>query len=501
MTLVHEILELAKSLWKSHWDRVPDEKRLRLAGIEQEMATIVTALVQGLWSLEGEYLDGLAEEQCRNCGCGRRCDRQNHTVTVKVLGIAVPLPVPYFYCRTCKKGQNPVRRWLGVQQGDVSMDLQRKVSDLTTRMTFGDAVDSLAEQHGQQIERTQAERITYRVGHEAAQYLQQRRSAALSSLEAEETTTGPEDLQFTADGGFILARTLQRPPRQDAKKPSDPSALTPVRKLAKGSWETHGREVRYVSVHEPNDSVNRKVDLHIAPHNQTDYTGERMLATASEAGLSDNTAIHGVFDMGKWIHTQFNEQFHAYRRTLTADISHVTEYLTDAARVIVGSDQAESWAMARKHRLLDGAIDAVLADLAEHRCGAKGSAPCVKNDQSKCLVRVAERYIRNHRIYMNYPEIRTRGLAVGSGEAECGVKQMKKRLDVPGGWKESNAQLMLALLCIRRSGWWDDFWSWRDRRDVAQWSRRQRGKDLPRFRGRSRWQPQPPDQSHVASAN
>ena len=481
MTLVHEILELAKSRWESHWDRLPDEQRLRLAGIEREIRTMATALLEGLWALMSEYLDNLAEGQCRDCSCGNRCERQNHTVRQKVLGVEVNVSVPYFFCRTCKKGQSPVRRWLGVHQGGISMELERKTTDLTTRMTFGDAVDSLAEQHGQEMDRTQAERITYAVGHEAKKYLQERRSAALAKLATERTTRGPEDLQFTADGGFILARELNRPSKEEA------SSLTPARKLAKGSWETSGREVRFISVHEPDDSLNRKVDLHIAPHKQTEYTGERMLCTAAEAGLADNTAIHGVFDMGKWIHTQFNEQFHAHKRTLTADISHVTEYLTDAARVIVGSDGAASWGKARKHLLLDGDSDTVLADLNAHGCGKKGAAPCIKNDDGKCLVRVAEQYIRNHRDYMNYPEIKRRGLSIGSGEAECGVKQMKKRLDVPGGWKENNAQLMLAQITIRRSGWWDDFWAWRDRRDIQQWRKRQRGAIKSRFRGTSRW--------------
>ena len=494
MTLVQEMLQIAKALWASHWDRVGDECRLRLTGIEQEMQRIVASLVKGLWKVMAGYLDGLAEGQYRVCTCGRRCDRQNHELALKALGLAVQLSAPYFYCRDCKKGLSPVRRWLGLQEGGVSMELQRKTTDLTTRMTFGDAVDSLHEQHGQEMDRTQAERITYAVGKEATEYLDERRRRALDTLATERKTHGPQDLQFTADGGFILTRTLQRPPKETIKAPS---GLTPARELPKGTWETQGREVRLISVHEPEDTLDRKVDLHIAPHKQTEYTGERMLATAAEAGLSDNTSIHGVFDMGKWIHTQFNEQFYPYPRTLTADIAHVAEYLTDAGRVIVGSDKAQSWAKAHKHRLLDGDIDTVLAELGRHRCGAKGAPPCPKNDDGKCLARVAEGYIRNHRDYMNYPEIKARGLAVGSGEAECGVKQMKKRLDVPGGWKEGNAKLMLALMTIRRSGWWDDFWSWRDRRDVDRWRLRQRGQIKSRFRGRSRWetselQPDPP---------
>lgn len=494
---VQEILHAAKTLWKGYWDQVDDEHRLRLAGIEQEMQAIVSLVVKGLWDQMSCYLDELAETISRTCTCGRRCERQNHKVTQKVLGITVTFSVPYFYCRPCKRGVSPVRQWLGLQSGGVSMELERKTTDLTTRMTFGDAVDSLQEQHNQEMDRTQAERITYAVGHQATLYLEERRAAALSKLAVEHRTIGPEDLQFTADGGFFLSRKLQRLCPEEVKDATP--ELTPVRKLIQGTWETKGREARFISVHEPGDTLARTVDLHVAPHNQTEYTGERMLATAAEAGLSDNTAIHGVFDMGKWIHTQFNEQFYDHERTLTADISHVTEYLFDAGRVIVGQDKAEAWAMARKHRLLNGDLDGVLADLQAHRCGKKGAAPCLKNEDGKCFVRVAQQYIENHRAYMNYPEIKARGLAVGSGEAECGVKQMKKRLDVPGGWTEDNAKLMLALITIRRSGWWDDFWQWRDRRDIEQWRQRQRGKNKSRFRGRSKWDMVKRDRSVAAA--
>ena len=52
-------------------------------------------------------------------------------------------------------------------------------------------------------------------------------------------------------------------------------------------------------------------------------------------------------------------------------------------------------------------------------------------------------------------------------------------------WTEAHADLMLGLLAIRASGWWDDFWSWRDQRDCEQWRQRPHGAHGPRFRGRT----------------
>lgn len=65
-----------------------------------------------------------------------------------------------------------------MEHGTVSLLLERALTDLTERVTFGDAVESLREQHGQDVDRTQAERITYRVGDEAEAYLMERREKA-----------------------------------------------------------------------------------------------------------------------------------------------------------------------------------------------------------------------------------------------------------------------------------------------------------------------------------
>ena len=80
-------------------------------------------------------------------------------------------------------------------------------------------------------------------------------------------------------------------------------------------------------------------------------------------------------------------------------------------------------------------------------------------------------------------DIRDRDLPVGSGEAESGVRHLiKRRLSIAGAWTETHADLMLALITIRASGWWDDFWRWRDQRDLDSWSERQHRDLRPHFR-------------------
>jgi hypothetical protein len=478
--LVDDLIGCAKGLWTKYWGALPDEQRLRLAGMEEELRGITRGLEKGLWVLLAEHLDALAVELEGQCRCGRQREKRRGSLELDVLGRRTPFACTYLYCRHCRDGVCPVRRWLGLEQGGVSLAFERALTDLTTRMTFGDATDSMCEHHDQQVDRTKAERVTYQVGRAAQEYLSERRQQARQRLHSGEDD-GVDQLLFTADGGAIPIGKLVRPSTPQARAAAP---KTEARKLPKGTRTIAGREARFISVHGAEPEAPRVVDCHIAPYETPRYTGERMFIAAVEAGLRDKTNIHGVFDMGKWIHTQFEQQFLAYERSACADIMHVAEYLIDAGRVIVGPDKAVGWGMERKRRMLAGEYEKILAELADHTCQSE----CIKNENGKCLVRVAHRYLDNNGRYMkDYEDFMVRDLPVGSGEAESGIRHIiKRRMAVAGAWDENNAPMLLGLLAIRASGWWDDFWRWRAEKDRQAWHDRQQGKVKAVFRAKRR---------------
>ena len=471
---VGELIGQAKRNWGAYWASLPDEQRLRLSGMEEELGAMSRQVVEGLWRLLGQSLDALAVEVAGRCQAGCRRERRADSVAVEVLGHRIEIPCTYFYCRRCHQGESPVRKWLGIEAGGVSLGLERALTDLTTRMTFGDATESMREHHQQELDRTKAERITYAVARDAETYLAGRRDTARENIRSGKHA-GVEQLVFTADGGAVPVGTLSRP--TDGSGPK-----TEVRKLPKGTRSITGREARFISVHAAGSTEGRVVDCHIAPYDKPEYTGTRMFAAAAEAGLADKSRIHGVFDMGKWIHTQFEEQFCAYDHSACADIAHVAEYLIDAGRVVVGEPTATPWGMEHKRRMLAGEIDEVIARLKAHTC----EAACQKDERGTCLVRVAERYLGNNRAYMeNYEDFMVRNLPVGSGEAESGIRHViRRRVDIAGAWTEQHAALMLALVTIRASGWWDDFWRWRSERDKEAWRARQMSGDKVVFRNK-----------------
>ncbi len=473
------LLDAANASIAGYWLELPDEQRLRLGGMEEELGAVFEKVEAGLWQLVAEHVDTLAVQLHGQCGCGRLFEKRKDSVKLCVLGHNVAFPCTYLYCRRCRRGQNPVRRWLGLESGGVSLGFERALTDLTTRMTFGDAVASMQEHHNQPVDRTKAERVTYAVARDAEAYLAQRRHHGRQELCSGERDDA-DQLVFTADGGAVPVGKLERQRTQGGKK-------TEVRKLPKGTRTISGREARFIAVHEAEENDSRVVDCHIAPYDTSAFTGERMLAAAVEAGLGDTSQIHGVFDMGKWIHTQFEKQFFAYAHTACADIMHVAEYLVDAGKVLVGDDKAFGWAMEHKRCLLAGEFEYVQAQLAAHRC----TDGCRKGDHGKCPVQVAHGYLENNQKYMrDYADLMTRNLPVGSGEAESGIRHViKRRMAIAGAWTEENAALLLGLLAIRASGWWDDFWQWQDRRDKAAWAERQKSNHRVLFRNKRRQQP------------
>ena len=86
-----------------------------------------------------------------------------------------------------------------------------------------------------------------------------------------------------------------------------------------------------------------------------------------------------------------------------------------------------------------------------------------------------------------YAEFIIANLPVGSGEAESGIRHViKRRMSVAGAWTETNAGLLLALLTIRASGWWDAFWQWRRDKDRRAWTHRTRATTKVLFRSKRR---------------
>jgi hypothetical protein len=436
---------------------------------------MVQAFSALLWQQVVSFWQQRAEQQADLCPqCQQRCERTTHEVTVTVHEQTLRVPMIYFYCRTCRRGDTPLARWLGFERGLCSSLFERELVALSTQMSFHQAAAQMLEQHGQEVNVGKVMRVTYDVAKQALGFLAHRYRQARRDLEQALPDEGIDRVVLTADGGGAPVGRLERPAPEHATK------FTPLRHLPQGQRPSTHREMRVIIAHDADGPPRgpRTVDVHLAPLEQPHVSGERMVAVAVLAGFGPRTHLHGVFDMGTWIASQFERVFAGYDLDYVVDEMHVFHYVGEASQGLFPRAKQEAKRVAWYHdqttALHEGRWASVIDAL------GKGEQPGVLE---------ARRYLQNHHEHMDYPSVRAAELPSGSGEAEGGIRHLvRKRLDNAGVWCEEHLGPMGALLSLQQSGWWDEFWSWRDLHDRKLFEGRQLGLWERSFRGTGRTQ-------------
>ena len=481
-TVFASVVPAILSVLPGYLSELSDESSLRLNAVDHLVTQTIEAVRSAMWDAIRTYWKRRAEQVAAYCPtCGHKCEREERTIAVTVSGQSVPITSVYFYCRPCHRGNAPLANWLGLCRGKTSIQFERHLVALSTEMSFHQAGGQMGEQHGQIVDAGKAERVTYSVARDAVIFLQERHAAVKALFEGPKVPTGVNTMLVTTDGGGAPVGELFRPPPVLAVK------LTPKRHLPQGEREQTHREMRLIVAHAlPHEHGERRsIDVHVAPLEHPEVSGDRMLATARLAGMGMSTHVHGVFDGGSWIKPQFIRVFGNVPHSICLDKPHVIEYLGDASKALFPTDgqpnaemrraqekaQREWLTVARKN-LQDGTWATLVQNL--------------KVSTAEDVV-AARKYVENHHEDMPYSQYEAAGLPVGSGEAEGGIRhEIRARFDNAGVWREDHLSPMGALESIRGSGWWDEFWTWREERDIQAFRARQRGENPRTFRGRTK---------------
>jgi hypothetical protein len=184
-----------------------------------------------------------------------------------------------------------------------------------------------------------------------------------------------------------------------------------------------------------------------------DTAGRKLLACATQAGFGAGTQIHAVGDGAPWIADQVEEQFGAQGSYLL-DFYHVCDYLSAAAKAVVGEPAQGPWMEEQKTRLKTQQVGQLLQALRAHLEDAgvaDGEAP----------VRQCHRYLSQRDDQLHYQRAIEQGLPIGSGEIESAHRYIvQQRLKRPGAWwRADNAEHMLALRLKRANRQWSDYWA------------------------------------------
>ena len=150
--------------------------------------------------------------------------------------------------------------------------------------------------------------------------------------------------------------------------------------------------------------------------------------------------------------------------TLIIDIIHVTEYLWDAANVLLGETHPmrNVWMQDALRCVLDDDLDQLLKHL-------NYQMPALAKHQQTTLQKVI-RYLNNNREYMHYQDYLAHGYPIGTGVIEGACRHLvKDRFERSGmRWSLDGAQVMLDLRSVYLNGDWGDFQRFRRQRAHQQ---------------------------------
>lgn len=137
----------------------------------------------------------------------------------------------------------------------------------------------------------------------------------------------------------------------------------------------------------------------------------------------------------------------ASRCLLVLDYYHAVEHLSVLASLKRWTaKEKEKWVRKQKKHLLEGKLEKFMLDVGLACKGAKNSK-----------LRREHNYFKNHIPHMDYANLKSQGLPIGSGAVESGIRRvLNLRLKGPGiFWHEDSADAMLMLRSYYKAGRWN----------------------------------------------
>jgi hypothetical protein len=161
----------------------------------------------------------------------------------------------------------------------------------------------------------------------------------------------------------------------------------------------------------------------------------------------------GDNDLARYTAEFFPEALH------TIDVAHVVEKLWDVGSSLhrEGSPEHKTWVETQKTKLYAGRARSIVAELERHLAKIPLTGPGNKFRRKK-LSEVRD-YMGKRVRNMNYADLRTQDLEIGSGQVEGAIKALMYRRMDQGGmrWIKERAEALLQLRCIDANGDWQAF--------------------------------------------
>jgi len=237
-----------------------------------------------------------------------------------------------------------------------------------------------------------------------------------------------------------------------------------------------GKEIKVAAVYETEERHTKKggteihaIDIEYVVHTNAEELARAAYLIAVKRGVEAAEEIIVLGDGAIWIWNRIADMFLKRKRTDILDFYHVTGYIWDAAKAVLGQETTETnvWSEQQCHILKHAGPSTVLWALRT----LTPSDSIVPEPVAKSIT-----YFENQSPRMDYPTYTQRGLQIGSGSAESAVNLVVGyRMNQAGmRWNAERAEAVAHARVAILSDRWDDFWS-----DFSPSPRKYERKGLP----------------------
>jgi hypothetical protein len=411
-----------------------------------------------------------------NCGTraddGHRCEQRleyqrDQRNTVKTMLGEVTYYRSYYY-GTCGHSACPLDSLLGIDGTRILPNLEEEMALLAADMPYEHAVKAIVRWTGMPVGKHTVEVVAQNIaGEKLAEQDAERVAAFDASLILPKGEAPPGSVGFVSvDGGFckIVGQkdesefklsvigsfdpTCSRRPEPPSKAPGE-SGPTSESSPAKNEPSTNSNLL---------EAPNVLAKRYIGRFEEAETFIQRCTVEFHKAGLAHVQTVFAVTDGAEWIINRLPTLALDHQEFIhLLDWWHTDERLGELSKAIFGEDERsrESWLDKTSTYLWQGKLPQFFAALTRQleTAKARNLSDLADNLAGQC------EYFKKRRHMLRYKEALDRGLIIGSGIMEGGIRFAgKDRLCRSGmKWCHWGAEEILTLRCIWASGQWKEF--------------------------------------------
>lgn len=403
-------------------DKVEDKDFQEISELlHKEGQSITGAILQEVISSRSIAEKARQNYVCPECGRSLSRQRKLRPRTIESLHGEISIERPYFYCKGCKRGYQPLDEALGIAPQRKQYDLQRAAVELFTEVPFERASKIFERLTGIKMTDHCLQDVASEMGEAAdiVRVLPSRNNVERIIEEASHSQVWRPVLVVAGDGACL---------------PTRPEAESRKAKRGAGEWkEAKGFRIYLVG----QERIEQIMSWHqIASEEEF---GEA-IRFAAQLIPQDQVRIALLGDGAKWIWAHLKAAFPAGKEIL--DYYHCSERVHKVAQLQYARDENQQalWIESTMARLNFGDVESVI-------WGLQRMKPA--SDETREEIRVLIGYLQNNAHRINYKSFKRGQYPRGSGGIESANKFIcHVRMKRSGAWwYQINGNKMLRLRC------------------------------------------------------